>query len=203
MTRRFWISLGFTIPTFALAMADLLPGKPVERVFSPAAVVWIELVLASPVVLWGGWPFFRRGWDSIISRHLNMFTLIALGTGAAYGYSLMAGSLSGAVRLSPWRIASVLANIAVVAHLCGAGSRGHTRQTKGDLDSEGQPAAAHRPRERLRRRRGRFMLRHRGPRMSPCPSLAASPEGGPCRPWQSSRRRPEVEQGTQARPSSG
>ena len=48
MTRRFWISLGFTIPTFALAMADLLPGKPVERVLSPAAVVWIELVLASP-----------------------------------------------------------------------------------------------------------------------------------------------------------
>jgi Cu+-exporting ATPase len=95
MTRRFWISLGFTIPTFALAMADLLPGKPVERVLSPAAVVWIELVLASPVVLWGGWPFFRRGWDSIISRHLNMFTLIALGTGAAYGYSLMAALFPG------------------------------------------------------------------------------------------------------------
>jgi Cu+-exporting ATPase len=90
MTRRFWISLGLTIPTFALAMADLLPGKPVERVLSPAAMVWVELALASPVVLWGGWPFFRRGWASLVTRHLNMFTLIALGTGAAYGYSLMA-----------------------------------------------------------------------------------------------------------------
>ncbi len=95
MTRRFWISLGFTIPIFALAMADLLPGRPVEKLLSPTVVVWIQLVLASPVVLWGGWPFFARGWASIINRHLNMFTLIALGTGAAYGYSVVAALFPG------------------------------------------------------------------------------------------------------------
>lgn len=90
MTRRFWVSLGLTIPTFALAMSDLLPGRPVERIVSPTAMTWIQLALASPVVLWGGWPFFERGWASIVTRRLNMFTLIALGTGAAYLYSLVA-----------------------------------------------------------------------------------------------------------------
>ncbi len=95
MTRRFWISLGLTIPTFALAMADLLPGRPVERILSPAAMTWIQLALASPVVLWGGWPFFERGWASIVSRRLNMFTLIALGTGAAFAYSLVATLFPG------------------------------------------------------------------------------------------------------------
>ncbi len=90
MSRRFWVSLGFTIPTFAIAMADVLPGRPLERLLSPAAATWIQLVLASPVVLWGGWPFFERGWASLVTRRLNMFTLIAMGTGAAYIYSLIA-----------------------------------------------------------------------------------------------------------------
>ncbi len=97
MTRRFWVSLGFTAPTFALAMSDLLPGRPLERLVSAVAMTWIQLVLASPVVLWGGWPFFKRGWASIVNRRLNMFTLIAMGTGAAYVYSLGATFVPGII----------------------------------------------------------------------------------------------------------
>jgi Cu+-exporting ATPase len=90
MTRRFWVSLIFSIPVFFIAMGDLLPGKPVSTVLPGAIRPWLELLLASPVVLWGAWPFFVRGWRSIVTRHLNMFTLIALGVGVAYGYSVIA-----------------------------------------------------------------------------------------------------------------
>ena len=65
-------------------MSDMLPGQPLQHVLAPAAITWTQLVLATPVVLWGGWPFFVRGWASLVNRHLNMFTLIALGVGAAY-----------------------------------------------------------------------------------------------------------------------
>ena len=97
MTRRFWICLALTLPTFALAMADMLPGQPLDRLLSPAAVTRLQLLLASPVVLWGGWPFFQRGWASIVARSLNMFTLIAIGTGAAYAYSLVATLFPGSL----------------------------------------------------------------------------------------------------------
>jgi len=90
MTHRFWISLILTAPLFLLAMADMLPGPPVQHVLSPRILSWTELVLATPVVLWGGWPFFQHAWASIVYRSLNMFTLIALGTGAAYVYSVAA-----------------------------------------------------------------------------------------------------------------
>jgi Cu+-exporting ATPase len=90
MTRRFWVSLALSVPLFLIAMSDMIPGQPVQRRFSPHLLNWIQLVLATPVVLWGGWPFFQRGWASIINRSLNMFTLIAIGVGAAYGYSLVA-----------------------------------------------------------------------------------------------------------------
>ena len=90
MSRRFWWSLALTAPILALMIADFLPGHPVHRMMSRALRHWIELALATPVVLWGGWPFFERGWASIVNRHLNMFTLIALGVGAAYGYSVVA-----------------------------------------------------------------------------------------------------------------
>jgi Cu+-exporting ATPase len=89
MTRRFWVSLAFTLPVFLLAMLPML-GVPVERWLGHTAPVWIQLVLSTPVVLWGGWPFFERGWRSIATWNLNMFTLIAIGTGAAYAYSLFA-----------------------------------------------------------------------------------------------------------------
>jgi Cu+-exporting ATPase len=90
MTRRFWVSLGLTAPLLAAAMADMLPGMPVQRVLPAGWPPWIEFLLATPVVLWGGWPFFQRGWASIVNRSTNMFTLIAMGTGVAYVYSLIA-----------------------------------------------------------------------------------------------------------------
>ena len=90
MMRRFWVSLVLTAPLFALAMADMLPGMRVEGGLPNGWLPWLELILATPVVLWGGWPFFERGWASIVNRSANMFTLIAMGTGVAYGYSLIA-----------------------------------------------------------------------------------------------------------------
>ena len=71
-------------------MSDMIPGQPVQRIVSPQLLNWLQLVLATPVVLWGGWPFFQRGWASIINRSLNMFTLIAIGVGTAYVYSIIA-----------------------------------------------------------------------------------------------------------------
>ena len=90
MTRRFWISLALTLPILAVMVSEFLPGQPLQHAIAPRALNWIELGLATPVVLWGGWPFFVRGWASIVSRHMNMFTLIALGVGAAYGFSVVA-----------------------------------------------------------------------------------------------------------------
>jgi Cu+-exporting ATPase len=90
MTHRFWISLALTIPVLILGMSDLIPGQPLQHWLSARAMGWIELLLATPVVLWGGWPFFERGWASIKNRSPNMFTLIALGTGTAYIYSVIA-----------------------------------------------------------------------------------------------------------------
>src|ERR1700691_3851800 len=90
MTRRFWTSVALTVPILALAMSDLIPGQPLQNILSPRAIGWIEFLLATPVVLWAGWPFFERGWASIVNRSLNMFTLIALGTGTAYSYSTIA-----------------------------------------------------------------------------------------------------------------
>src|SRR5262245_26527001 len=79
MTRRFWTGAALTIPTLVIGMADVIPGKPFERVLVPPIATWAQLVLSTPVVLWGGWPFFVRGWQSLVNRSLNMFTLIALG----------------------------------------------------------------------------------------------------------------------------
>jgi Cu+-exporting ATPase len=90
MTRRFWTSLILTAPVLFLAMSEMIPGQPVQHALSPRLLTWIQFVLATPVVLWGGWPFFQRGWASIVNRSLNMFTLIAIGTGTAYFYSLIA-----------------------------------------------------------------------------------------------------------------
>ena len=90
MTRRFWISLAFTVPTLLIMVSSLIPGDPAKRLFGSGALLWLAFGLATPVVLWGGWPFFQRGWASVLNRHLNMFTLIALGTGSAYFYSVAA-----------------------------------------------------------------------------------------------------------------
>ncbi len=90
MTRRLWISAALSVPLVAIAMSDLLPGKPLDRLLSPMAAQWIQLILTAPVVLWGGWPFFVRGWASVVNRSLNMFTLIAIGVGVAFLYSVVA-----------------------------------------------------------------------------------------------------------------
>jgi Cu+-exporting ATPase len=88
MTRRFWIGLVLTLPVVALGMLGEVLGM--DRLISPALNLWIQFALATTVVLWAGWPFFVRAWDSIVNGSLNMFTLIALGTGTAFGYSLVA-----------------------------------------------------------------------------------------------------------------
>jgi Cu+-exporting ATPase len=90
MTRRFWVGTALTVPLLALMVSDLLPAQPLQHLLKPEILGWLQFALATPVVLWGGLPFFERGWQSIIHRSLNMFTLIAIGTGAAYLYSLVA-----------------------------------------------------------------------------------------------------------------
>jgi P-type Cu+ transporter len=90
MTRRFWIGLVLAFPVFILAMSEMIPGQPVQQILSPSVNAWAQWVLSTPVVLWCGWPFFQRGWASLVHRSLNMFTLIALGTGTAYVYSAVA-----------------------------------------------------------------------------------------------------------------
>ena len=90
MTRRFWISAALTLPLLAIMVSDLLPRHPLQSLLKGQRLGWFELAIATPVVLWGGWPFFQRGWASLISRNLNMFTLISIGAGSAYLYSLVA-----------------------------------------------------------------------------------------------------------------
>ena len=90
MTRRFWISTAFALPVLLLAMGEMIPGQPLEQMISRALGGWLQFILATPVVLWGGWPFFQRGWASVVNRSPNMFTLIAMGTGTAYIYSVLA-----------------------------------------------------------------------------------------------------------------
>ena len=90
MSRRFWASLALTAPVFLLTMSEMLRGQPVHHALGARVLTWIQLALATPVVLWSGWPFFERGWQSVVNRRLNMFSLIALGTGTAYFYSVIA-----------------------------------------------------------------------------------------------------------------
>ncbi len=95
MTRRFWISVILSVPVLFLAMSEVIPGQPVQQALSPRLLTWIQFVLATPVVLWGGWSFFQRGWMSVINRSLNMFTLIAIGVGTAFLYSVVATLFPG------------------------------------------------------------------------------------------------------------
>ena len=88
MRRRFWVSTLLTLPVVAIAMRHILPR--LAHVASPALLGWLELALATPVVLWGGWPFFVRAWRSVVTWNLNMYTLIGLGVAVAYTYSVVA-----------------------------------------------------------------------------------------------------------------
>ena len=89
MTRRFWISLALTVPLMAVSMAAMF-SMPLQHIFRGAILPWLELALATPVVLWSGWPFLQRFWTSLVNRSPNMFTLIGMGTGVAYVYSVVA-----------------------------------------------------------------------------------------------------------------
>jgi Cu+-exporting ATPase len=95
MTRRFKISVVLSLPLIYIAMGGLIPAIAPDKFIPPAVLTWIELVLATPVVLWGGWPFFVRGWNSIITWNPNMFTLIGLGVAISYVYSLVAALFPG------------------------------------------------------------------------------------------------------------
>ena len=90
MKRRFWVSTVLTVPLLILAMSEFLSGDPMRNFVGMRNIVWLSFALASPVVLWGGWPFFARFWQSIVNRSLNMFTLIGLGVAVAYVYSVIA-----------------------------------------------------------------------------------------------------------------
>jgi Cu+-exporting ATPase len=90
MSRRFWIGLIFAVPVMILGMSDMIPGQPVHAAIGARWVQWLGLLLSAPVVLWCAWPFFVRGWESVRRLSLNMFTLIAMGTGTAWLYSLAA-----------------------------------------------------------------------------------------------------------------
>ncbi|MCA0368227.1 MAG: YHS domain-containing protein, partial [Proteobacteria bacterium] len=94
MSRRFWVALALSLPVFVLEMgAHLFPA--LHHLVSMKLSIWMQFVLATPVVLWAGWPFFKRAWASLKTRNLNMFTLIAMGTGVAWIYSVVAIALPG------------------------------------------------------------------------------------------------------------
>jgi len=90
MTRRFGYSAPLAAAVLVMSMSEMLPAQPLQHAFGSGALIWAQLLLTTPVVLWGGRPFFERGWLSVVNRRLNMFTLIAIGTGVAYAYSVMA-----------------------------------------------------------------------------------------------------------------
>jgi Cu+-exporting ATPase len=90
MTRRLWVGAALTLPLLAVMVSGILPGDPIQHLLSARWLGWIEFALATPVVLWAGWPFFERGWESVLHRSPNMFTLISLGAGSAYLYSVAA-----------------------------------------------------------------------------------------------------------------
>lgn len=121
MTRRFWTSVALTTPIFLMAMSDLIPGKLLQHFLSMHEITWIEFALSTPVVLWAGWPFFERGAASIVRLKLNMFTLIAIGTSAAYGFSVIAalapGIFPASFRESDGSIATYFEAAAVITTL--------------------------------------------------------------------------------------
>ncbi|MBI2955860.1 MAG: heavy metal translocating P-type ATPase [Acidobacteria bacterium] len=136
MRRRFWASLVLTAPVLILAMGEMIPGFPFRHALRGPWVAWVQLALATPVVLWGGWPFFVRGWASIVNRSLNMFTLIAIGTGTAYVYSVAAtlfpgafpdsfGAHGGAVPVY-FEAAAVIATLVLLGQVLELRARGQT-----------------------------------------------------------------------------
>ena len=135
MRRRFWVTLALTIPVVVIAMGHLIPGHPLENLAGLEVLGWLELALATPAVLWGGWPFFVRGCQSIINRSLNMFTLIGLGVSVAYVYSVIAQVLPGIFPASfrgpegvgvYFEAAAVIVTLALLGQVLELKARGQT-----------------------------------------------------------------------------
>jgi len=136
MKRRFYWCVGPAVAVFLIAMSDMLPGMPMHAALGPRGQAWLEFALATPVVLWGAWPFFVRGWQSLVSRNLNMFTLFALGIGVAYGYSVIAlvfpGIFPPAFRGADGEVAvyfeaaAVIAVLVLLGQVLELGARGQT-----------------------------------------------------------------------------
>jgi Cu+-exporting ATPase len=136
MRRRFFLVIGPAAVVFLMGMSDLLPGMPLQHALGPRAVAWIEFALATPVVLWGAWPFFVRAWQSLVNRSLNMFTLFGLGIGVAYGYSviaLLAPSLfppsfrgQGGVVAVYFEAAAVIVALVLLGQILELGARSET-----------------------------------------------------------------------------
>jgi Cu+-exporting ATPase len=136
MRRRSWVSAPLAGLTLALAMSDLIPGTPVQHALGMRRALWLQLLLSTPVVLWGGWPFFQRGWTSVVKRRLNMFTLIALGTLVAYGFSVFAlvlpdalpRELGGPHQMPPvyFEAAAVITALVLLGQVLELRARSHT-----------------------------------------------------------------------------
>ncbi len=143
MSRRFWVSAALSLPVLIIAMGEMIPGGALGSLLSPRVQLWLQLILATPVVFWGGWPFFQRGAASLVHRSPNMFTLIAAGTGVAYGYSLLAmlapGLLPPAARGSHGSIpvyfeaAAVIITLVLLGQVLELRARGRTGQALREL----------------------------------------------------------------------
>ena len=152
MTRRFWAGLALSLPVLALEMGGHLIG--LDHLIGRQTSNWVQLVLATPVVIWAGWPFFVRGWQSLVNRSLNMFTLIAMGTGVAWIYSIIAtvapDIFPAALRNPDGSVPVYFEAAAVITVLVllgsGAGTAGagvHQRRDPGSAGSGAQHCPAH------------------------------------------------------------
>ncbi len=121
MTRRFWVGVALSTPLLVIAMGDMLPGRPIEHLLGAGVASWLQFALATPVVLWAGWPFFVRGWQSLLNRSPNMFTLIALGVSMAFLESVLATAVPqmfpSAFREHGGRVAAYFEAAAVIVTL--------------------------------------------------------------------------------------
>ncbi len=175
MTRRFWVSLAITLPLFGLVMAAHVRPDWIDALLPGRRGIWLQLALATPVVLWGGLPFFQRGWTSLVTRHLNMFTLIALGTGVAYGYSVVAAlvpaifpvsfrGMDGAVAVY-FEAAAVITTLVLLGQLLELQARA---RASGAVRAAARPGTEDRPRATRRRQRGGHPARAGSCRASGC-----------------------------------
>src|SRR5437867_5627233 len=135
MTLRFWIATNLTAPVALVAMAHFIPGLHLMHWIPPRLDRWIQFLFTTPVVFWAGWPFFVRGWNSLRTRHLNMFTLIAVGVGTAYGFSVAAlffphtlpsGFRTGSVIPLYFEAAAIITTLVLLGQMLEARARNRT-----------------------------------------------------------------------------